>query len=103
MTRVEPAHDYWARILVSLTEPLIADEEVVVGYSRLFGLYATEQNVRVVISTQITDGVVDWSKSEWYRADRATLDETIQQRSVEIAGEGVWYRSGRILFPAGRN
>lgn len=103
MKRVEPAHDHWARIRVSLTEPLIADGEVIVGYMRLFGLRATEQNVRAVIATEITDGVVDWSESEWYPVDRTTLDETIQQRSVEIAGEGVWYRSGRILFPAGRN
>ena len=103
MTRVEPAHDYRARIRVSLTEPLIADDEVVVGYMRLFGLRASEQNVRAVISREITDGVVEWAESEWYRVDRATLDETIQQRSVEIIGEGVWYRSGRILYPAERN
>ena len=101
---MEPTHDYWARILVSLADPLLTeDDEVVVGYMRLFGLHAGEQNVRGIISKEITDGAIEWSESEWYRIDRATLDETIKRRSVELAGEGVWYRSGRILYPAEKN
>ena len=96
--------EYWAKVCVSLHQPLVhehdEDDEVVVGYWRLFGLRGPAERVRPILEAEIEDGAIEWSDSTWYEIDPQALDETIRARVLPLTGEGIWYRSGRMFCPA---
>lgn len=102
---VPPCRDYWATVVVAFPEPVPVDDAAegeaahVVGYTRLLGVRSRPLELETIIESVIVDGSVVWSETEWYAIRLSDLDRAIRRRIVPIATVGVWYQSGRILFP----
>jgi hypothetical protein len=102
--------DYWAIVHVRLAEPLPvcdSDEDPVespsshvIGYYRNFGLRCTSSSLREVLSHAVEDGMIDWNDTEISEAlPFRNLHRDIRARVVPVAGEGIWYSSGRNFYP----
>jgi len=51
-----------------------------------------------VIGGAFSDGWIKWDDTKWDVVDPGSLDQAIRTRIEPIAEEGVWYRSGRIIY-----
>jgi hypothetical protein len=95
--------DYWATVQVRLHHALAVDDEddprPVIGYWRCFGLRVEHGMVHPHLEAAISDGVIDWEKSEYYEVQPSDLDDTIQRRIQPVVRDGIWYTSGRIFYP----
>lgn len=76
---------------------------MIVGYFRNFGVRATPDRIRPVIEEAVATaelaGDIAWAESKWDPVDVTSLDDSVRSRIVPVAGEGVWYMSGRMFFP----
>ena len=95
--------DFWATVHVKFHAPIpfVDDpaEPPIHGYYRCFGIRAIPRRVQVVIEESVDDGAVDWSNTEWHLVDPLSLDKPVRVRITDVTGEGVWYMSGRIMYP----
>lgn len=95
--------DYWASVKVRLHTPIpLEDEEdprSVVGYFRNFGLRIRPDELMPVLEEAIGDGKILWDASEWYPIDPDSLDRVVRRRIVAVSPGGIWYVSGRVLYP----
>ena|SRR5882672_8941027 len=71
-----------------------------VGYYRNFGLNASSSKVaRAMVIEEVTDGTIDWSDSSISRIDLSTFRKDIAVHCKKPGEQGVWYVSGRSIFP----
>jgi hypothetical protein len=99
---VPPLRDYSLNVLVELAVPRTTEspsELPAVGYFLRLGVRATPERLRSFVEDAITDGAVRWEESTCEEACPDSWDASIRKNFTPVAGEGVWYRSGRILFP----
>jgi hypothetical protein len=54
-----------------------------------------------LVKAHVTDGEVDWQRSTIEETSLGQLDAEIQADAGDIRELGVWYTSGRLLFPEG--
>ena len=70
------------------------------GYYRNFGLSAFSDNdARSIISSEITDGIIDWPDSDMQKINLSEFDQEITFHCKKPSETGVWYTSGRSVFP----
>lgn len=98
-----PGHgDFWATVHVKLRIPVPDQDDPaatpVQGYYRNFGIRAVPNRVHQVLAELVTDGVIDWSETEWSLVDPNTLKREIRSCIEPVAGEGVWYQSGHVYY-----
>jgi len=92
---------YLSRLCVKLCLPFSSDDNTVVGYYINIGVDAdTEDEAAALAEKSIVDGIVDWGASEVFEADRKTVSKDILEKRPPQQVKGLWYRSGRVLFPA---
>jgi len=96
--------DVWVTVRVRLTEPLPSagdeDEPPLVGYFRNFGIRLPGPQPKRFLEQLIPDGSIDWSETEFYEVDPASLERDVRNRISVPDENGIWYSSGRIYFPA---
>ena len=68
------------------------------GYYRNYGIRAAPRRVPDILVNAVSDGVIDWDKTEWNLVDPVELDGEIRARIEPVLGEGIWYKSGRALY-----
>ena len=94
--------DFWAtvhvRFLVALPDADDPAASPARGYYRNFGIRAAPERVRAVLAGLVSDGVIDWSDTKWDLVDAEDLDRRVKSRSEAVEGEGIWYKSGRVLY-----
>jgi len=94
--------EFWATVHVKFHVPLSdvddPDATPAQGYYRTFGIRAVPNRVHIVLTQLIDDGAIDWSATQWHLADASNLDQVVQERIMPVATEGVWYKSGRVLY-----
>jgi hypothetical protein len=98
-----PGHgDFWATVHVKFTAPVQLHDSPAAtpaqGYYRSFGIRARPNRVQVVISNAIKDGAIDWLDTEWCLVDPSGLGRGIRVNIQPVAGEGIWYMSGRAIY-----
>lgn len=77
------------------------DDPPIVGYYRNFGVSAaSEEEARRLVTADVPDGEIDWAESTICPRDIETLHPDIIARSGDWTEMGIWYKSGRALFPA---
>lgn len=94
---------YWFILRVHLHEGQEIEEDgsrsILVGYFCTLGISAASvSDAKAIAQSAVTDGEIDWSASEWNVVDPSTLDSAVQERSGDSRRQGVWYRSGNILY-----
>ena len=78
----------------------VGDMESLVGYYINICLTAQSlEKVRTMVTNKITDGAIDWSDSTIERIELKTFDSGIAFNCKEPMREGIWYVSGRSIFP----
>ena len=96
--------DVWATLSVKLTEPIRTTDDPpeppLIGYFRNFGVRLRGDEPHRLLERLIDDGSVDWGDSEYREIEPASLDRAIRKRIVAPDTFGVWYRSGRMFYPA---
>jgi hypothetical protein len=76
-----------------------SDGDISIGYFINIGVSAFNKgDAKLLIEQAIQDGRVDWTDSEWFIP--RTLKPEIAKFRIEAKAPIIWYRSGRILFPA---
>jgi len=94
--------DFWVVVHVKLAQPIhdVDDpaETPAQGYYRNFGVRATPDRIPDVLQGAVGDGRIVWDDTEWHPVDLASLERDIRKRIEPLASEGIWYRSGRILY-----
>lgn len=97
---------YWVTACVELhteippdpTDP--DDQDPLVGYVRNFGVTsASEVEARDLVTSDVTDGDITWSQSAITADMVGRLTPIIVTKSGDWTERGIWYRSGRMLFP----
>jgi hypothetical protein len=64
------------------------------------GVICAPADLQRVVESTISDGHVEWDRTEWSKQDREDVDDHDVRPRVDFSiTEGVWYRSGRILVP----
>jgi hypothetical protein len=99
---VPPLRDYSVNVLVELATPLSvagANDPPAVGYFLRLGVRSTPDRLRSFVENAITDGAVRWDESTYEEARPDDWDASFRKLFTPVDGEGIWYRSGRILFP----
>jgi hypothetical protein len=71
-----------------------------VGYFLNLGVRCAPETLRALVEREIHDGSVLWSESEHSEVVPHELSPDIVSRMTPVAVDGVWYKSGRVLFPA---
>lgn len=103
-----PLSTYWVTVCVELHTKIYPDPDdteeddsrPVVGYFRNFGVTShSEQAACEEVAMEIVEGDIDWSDSTSYPVNPETLDSIVLERTGDWSVPGIWYRSGRILFP----
>ena len=94
--------DFWATVHVKFFVPQDnvdgEDGTPFQGYYQHLGIRAKPERVQEVIGSAFPDGWIKWDETEWGLVDPAGLDKAIRSRIEPIAGEGIWYRSGRRIY-----
>jgi hypothetical protein len=94
--------DYLATVHVKLREPIYDVDDpqgtAAQGYYRVFGVRGTPQQIELILAREIDDGVIEWPDSEWHPINPESLEMEIRKRTKPVADEGIWYRSGRVLY-----
>lgn len=73
----------------------------VAGYYANFGVTAERtESAAAMVSDLVKDGLVDWNDSTVREIDLQTFDEEIASQCRKPTERGIWYRSGRAIFPA---
>lgn len=74
------------------------EDGLVAGYYRVFGLWSTPETVRDDLAAETSDGIVDWEETTVELRSVSEVKADIQK--LAVMDQRVWYRSGRILYPA---
>lgn len=94
--------DFWCKVHVKFPVPIPDETDPagtpIQGYYQNLGLRSSAERFHALISAAIADGRIDWDDTRWEIVNPAELDRTIRKRIVPVDSEGVWYRSGRILY-----
>lgn len=95
-----PLSDHWVMVSVKLHEPIPTDTGTgpIVGYFRNLGIRCALQRIRDLVELEVADGSVEWEATEYCELDVAELDKDTLKRADITPEEGVWYRSGRVLY-----
>ena len=98
---------YWIMVEVALDHPIPPDPDdpddsgEAVGYIQNFGVTAaTEGEACDWVESAISDGAIRWNGSRVSRDVIHRLGQTILDRAGDWGERGIWYRSGKALFPA---
>ena len=83
---------------VPLTDPDDPAGTPAQGYFQNLGIRAVPARVPVILTETFTDGVIEWTETEWELVDLSNLDRAIRRNIEPVEGEGIWYRSGRALY-----
>lgn len=76
------------------------DKRLIAGYFRNFGVTAaTEGEACELVEAEISDGEISWPESKISVDVVTRLSPEIISRSGDWTERGIWYRSGRVLFP----
>ena len=67
------------------------------GYFQKLGCRATSLRLKTLVETEVQDGIVDWTDTEFARVNLDELDAYILERAIHVEGEGVWYRGDQHL------
>jgi hypothetical protein len=97
------AVDYWVVVLVALHEPLVFEDparKAIVGYYRCLGIRCEPDRLRELLSATVDDGTIDWPKTRVSKTDPASHDKDVRCGISLETPTGVWYESGKILFPS---
>ena len=79
---------------ISPAEPATPNSEMLVGYYVNIGVKAAEMKDAIqIISDAVSDGRIDWKRSEWKRPDLSII-----AKAKGFKGPGIWFKSGRALF-----
>lgn len=89
---------YWIVAHVRLHAPVPSGDRLVAGHYRLFGLWSTPEEVRDDLAAETSDGVIDWEETTVELRRVSDVEEDI--RKLAVVDQRVWYRSGRLLYPA---
>ena len=92
---------FFLTVCVILDSPLKGnDGQKLVGYYRNFGLNASSSKMaRATVIEEVTDGTIEWSDSSISRIDLSTFQKDIAVHCKKPRKQGVWYVSGRSIFP----
>ena len=94
--------DFWASVHVRFSAPLATlndpTRNPIHGYYRNLGIRALPDRVRLAIAEVVDDGAIDWDDTEWNLVNPTELDRDVRSRIEPVAGAGIWYKSGRILY-----
>lgn len=96
---------YWLIVRVGLRQPIEAAGEgggrlQLAGYYQDFGVTAsTPADARSIVAAAVEDGDIDWKRSSCEVADFNRLNQEVKARSSDPNLVGIWYKSGRGLFP----
>lgn len=91
---------HWIMACVELPDTN-EEDGAIAGYFRNFGVTAaSEGEACELVETEIDDGEISWPESKISVDVVTRLSPEILSRSGDWTERGVWYRSGRILFPS---
>ncbi len=68
------------------------------GYYQVLGLRIPPEGVRNTLASMITDGEIGWLRTEWRTVEPSALKASIRRNVTLPQSDGVWFRSGRILY-----
>jgi hypothetical protein len=89
---------YLATVCVHLSQPLTTEDgDTVRGYYVVLGVSTRSSDPRSILSSEVTDGIIDWSDTSWHLREPADAEDDIKRSSDPK--HQVWYRSGRMFFP----
>ena len=97
---------YFISVCVKLFSPIETQNEQgkaisLIGYYKNFAVAASSVlAARSVVEMAIDDGEIDWNDSSDKEIDLQSFDRTITTHCKDPSKEGIWYESGRSLFPA---
>ena len=97
-----PLRDYSLNVHVELATPISivgSSDPPAVGYYLRLGVRATPDRLRPFVESAISDGAVRWDDSTCEEARPNDWEGSFRKRFTPVDGEGIWYRSGRVLFP----
>lgn len=97
-----PLRDYSLNVRVELATPLPIEGSSAppaVGYYLRLGVRSTPERLRSFVESAITDGAVRWDDSTSEETRPNAWETSLRKRLTPVDGEGIWYRSGRSLFP----
>ena len=76
------------------------DAEASVGYYRVLFLSAlADDSANSILADYVKDGNIDWQDSEVTEIDLDSNKEEVRSKCVGPSGIGIWWASGRVLFP----
>ena len=91
---------YLCRLSVRLNAPFLKEGINVMGYVMNICMDANSAlDAKGLAMSYVDDGTIDWSNSVIKEATEATVSEDILKLRIAGQERGVWYRSGRVLFP----
>ena len=98
---------FWFTVEVALEHSIAPDPNdpddagAAVGYIQNFGVTAsTESEACELVAEAIHDGAILWAESRISQDVIDRLDQTILEMGSDWSKKGIWYKSGRALFPA---
>ncbi len=71
-----------------------------VGYYINFGLRCRPENTKSLLEGTVVDGCIDWDDSRISAIDFSALDEKVRKRCILSEPAGIWFKGGRIFYPA---
>ena len=93
--------DYWVTALVDLKDPVVISSTRCSGYYINLGIRCAPDRLRSVVEREIRDGTVVWRETTSPEVSPEQLcDVAVRKRMTPVRDEGVWYRAGRLYFPA---
>lgn len=103
-----PLETYWIMARVQLDEEILLDSDdeednvgPIVGYFQNFGVTAaSEKEALGLVEQMVSDGEIDWPDSTISTKPVLRLDRKIIDQAGDWTESGVWYKSGRVFFPA---
>ena len=96
---------YWIMVCVNLHQEIAPtddeeDRRPLVGYYRNYGVTApSEEEACSIVESRVEDGSIRWHDTRVSVDVIARLDHAIVAMAKDWTSAGVWYVSGRVLFP----
>jgi hypothetical protein len=99
---VNSSRRFWLVVSVRFLYPVkdVESDCTAPGYYITFGVTASsEAAARTLVERAVTDGEILWDDSAVSKLEDIELDPQILGKANTLQGDGVWYASGRILYP----
>lgn len=94
--------DFWVTVHVRLATPIVVENDPAqgpaLGFYRKVGIRALPGRLEAVLTAATPEGTIEWTDTTWTQVDPNSLEKAIRDRIEPLTGEGVWYKSGRILY-----